>query len=157
VSVALDYGFQGRELSFGRDEDFWTASLVLSWSLFDGGQDIARRRGAKADVQRLALRREETEDLVRLETSQAYHAAVVARDAIATADDRLAAAERSFVLVRRRWEEGLASQLEFIDARTALTSAELNRVVTVYRYAIRWVELERAAALRDVADLEETS
>jgi hypothetical protein len=38
-----------------------------------------------------------------------------------------------------------------VDARTALTSAELNRVMTAYRYAIRYVDLERAAALRDLA------
>jgi outer membrane protein len=75
---------------------------------------------------------------------------VVARDAIATAEARLAAARRSFELVRRRYEEGLASQVEFLDARTAFTSAELNRVATTYRYAIRYVDLERAAALRDL-------
>lgn len=154
VSLALDYGFQGRDLSFGRDRDFWTASLVLSWNLFNGGQDAAARHAAQADAQRLRLRREEAEDLVRLDVRQSYRAARVARDAIATAEDRLAAAQRSFELVRRRYEEGLATQVEFLDARTTLTSAELNRVVTVYRYAIRWVDLERAAALRDLGPLE---
>ena len=72
----------------------------------------------------------------------------MARAAITTAEARLAAAERSFALVRRRWEEGLASQVEFLDARTAYTSADLNRVLTVYRYATRYVDFERAAALR---------
>jgi len=56
--------------------------------------------------------------------------------------------------VQRRYEEGLATPIEFLDARTALTGAELNRVVTVHTYAIRWVELERAAALRRVSALE---
>jgi len=157
VSVALDYGFQGRELSFGRDHDFWAASLVVSWSLFNGGQDQARRHAALADADRLGLRRDDTEQLIRLETRQAYQAAVVARGGIETAEDRLAAAERSFELVRRRYEEGLASPVEFLDARTALTNAELNRVVTVYRYAVRWVDLERAAALLDISTLENAS
>src|SRR5256712_742689 len=74
----------------------------------------------------------------------------VARAAITTADARLEAARRTFELVRRRYEEGVASPIEFVDARTAYTSAQLNRVVTAYRYAMRWVELERAAALREV-------
>ncbi|MEJ2205007.1 MAG: TolC family protein [Gemmatimonadota bacterium] len=154
VALALDYGFQGRDLSFGRDQDFWTASLVVSWNLFNGGQDAARRQAARADAQRLRLQREEAEDLVRLDVRQAYRAARVAWDAIEAAQDRLASAQRSFQLVRRRYEEGLATQIEFLDARTTLTSAELNRVVTVYRYAIRWVDLERAAALRDLGSLE---
>lgn len=150
VAVAVDYGFQGSALRFDGDDDFAVASIVLSWNVFNGGQDVARRHGAQADAERLRLRRAELEDLVRLDVSRAYRAAIVARDAIATADAGLAAARRNFELVRRRYEEGLASQIEFLDARTALTSAELNRVITVYRYAIRYVDLERASALREI-------
>ncbi|MGH7720137.1 MAG: TolC family protein [Gemmatimonadaceae bacterium] len=151
VALALDYGFQGRELRLSRDEDFTVASVVLSWDVFSGGRDIARRQGAAADAERLRLRRAELEDVIRLDVRQAHGAAVVARNAIATADARRAAARRTFDLVRRRYEEGLATQLEFLDARTTLTDAELNQVITTYRYALRYVELERAAALRELA------
>jgi outer membrane protein TolC len=150
VALALDYGFQGRELRFGRREDFAVASVVLSWNPFNGGRDLARRQGAEADAERLRLRRAEIEELIRLDVRHAYRAAIVARDAIATADARLAAARRTFELVRRRYEEGLANQVEFLDARTSLTNAELNRVLTVHRYAIRYVDLERAAAIRQL-------
>ena len=150
VSVALDYGFQGQHVRFSGDNDFAAASLVVGWNISLGGSDFARRQAASADVERLRLRRTELEDLVRLDVRQAYDAAVVARDAIGTAEARLAAARRSFELVRRRYEEGLASQVEFIDARTAYTNADLNRVITVYRYAIRYIDLERAAALREL-------
>jgi outer membrane protein TolC len=150
LGLALDYGFQGSDLHFSGDDDFAVASVVLSWNLSIGGSDRARRSAARADAERFRLRRTELEDLVRLDVRQAYDAAVVARDAIATAEARLAAARRSFELVRRRYEEGLATQVEFLDARTAFTSAELNRSATIYRYAIRYVDLERAAALRDL-------
>jgi outer membrane protein TolC len=150
VSLALDYGFQGPDLSFGRNDDFAVASVVVSWNLFNGGQDLARRHSAQAESERLRLRRAELEDLVRLDVRQAYEAARVARDAIATADDRLEAARRTFQLLRRRYEEGLATQVEFLDARTSLTNAELNRLATVYRAGARYVELERAAALRNL-------
>lgn len=151
LGVALDYGFQGSDLGFSGEDDFAVASLVLSWRLSLGGSDRARRSAARADAERLRLARAELEDLVRLDVHQAYDAAVVARDAIATAEARLAAARRSFELVRRRYQEGLATQVEFLDARTAYTGAELNRVATTYRYAIRYVDLERAAALRDLS------
>lgn len=150
VYLALDYGFQGRDLSFNRNNDFAVASVVLSWNLFNGGSDLARRQSAQLEADRLRLRRTELEDLVRLDVRQAYEAAVVAKEAIATADARLAAARRSFELVRRRYEEGLAAQVEYLDARTSFTNADLNRVQTVYRYAVRYVDLERAAALRKI-------
>ena len=154
VYLALDYGFQGRNLSFTRNNDFAVASVVLSWNLFNGGSDLARRQSAQLEADRLRLRRQELEDLIRLDVRQAYEAAVVAKAAIATADARLAAARRSFELVRRRYEEGLATQVEYLDARTSFTNADLNRVQTVYRYAVRYVDLERAAALRQI-DLQE--
>ncbi len=154
VAVALDYGYQGSEIRFDRNSDFWTASVVVSWSLIDGGRNVARRQAAEADVRRLSLQRREVEDGIRLDARQAYEAAVVAHDAIATADDRLTAAERNFKLVSRRYGEGLAAPIEFLDARTALTGAQLNRVVTIYRYAIRRVDLERAAALREIESTE---
>jgi outer membrane protein TolC len=150
VSLALDYGFQGSDLSFSRENDFAVASVVVSWNLFNGGRDLARRQSAQLEADRLRLRRTELEDLIRLEVRQAYEAAVVARNAITTAEARLAAAKRSFELVRRRYQEGVATQVEFLDARTSFTNSELNRTQTVYRYAIRYVELERAAALRRI-------
>jgi outer membrane protein TolC len=150
INLALDYGFQGNDLSFSRDNDFAMASVVVSWNLFNGGRDLARRQSAQLEADRLRLRRTELEDLVRLDVRQAYEAAVVARDAITTAEARLTAARRTFELVRRRYEEGLATQVEFLDARTSFTNADLNRVQTIYRYAIRYVDLERAAALRDI-------
>jgi outer membrane protein len=156
LSLALDYGFQGRDLSFTGDDDFTAISVVVSWNLFNGGSDVARRQGAQLEADRLRLRRTELKDLIRLEVRQAYEAAVVARNAIRTAEATLAAARSSFELVRRRYQEGVASQVEFVDARTAYTNAELNRVQTVYRYATRRVELERAAALREIERTEKT-
>ncbi len=148
VALALDYGFQGDAPSFRREEDYTVASVVLSWSVFDGGSSLARGARARADAERLRLRRAEVEDLVRLDVRQAYATALTARDAIATAEARLDAAHRTFALVRRRYDEGLSTQLEFLDARSALTSAELNRVRSIYQYAASYVDLERAAALR---------
>jgi len=149
VSVALDYGFQGPDVAFRSSNDFWLASVVVSWNLFNGGRDAARRSEAGYEADRARTQRQDLADRIALQVRTAHEAAAVARSAITTADARLDAARRTFELVRRRYEEGVASPIEFVDARTVYTSAQLNRVLTAYRYAIRWVELERAAALRE--------
>jgi outer membrane protein TolC len=150
VSFAFDYGFQGQKYEFDTDQDYWMASLVAQWSLVDLSRDEAH--GAAAyDVERARNARADAEDRIRVEVRTAHEAATVAQAAIATADARLDAARRTFELVRRRYEEGVASPIELVDARTTFTSADLNRALTAYRYAMRWVDLERAAALRDVS------
>ena len=50
--LAVDYGFQGCRYRFTEGEDHLIGSIVLTWNLFNGGQDRARRAAAAADVAR---------------------------------------------------------------------------------------------------------
>ncbi len=150
LAVAVDYGFQGSDLSFGRKQDFIVGSVVVSWNLFDGGRNLAARQEAKAEAERARLARRDAADAVAQDVRTAFEAAVVARSAMAAAQARESAAQRTFDLVRRKYAEGEASQIEFVDARTSLTNAQLNRTLTFYRYAVRYVDFERAAALREL-------
>jgi outer membrane protein TolC len=77
----------------------------------------------------------------------AWQAAAVAKQAIETAAAQSDAADRTYQLVRRRAEEGLASPLELSEARVSRTAAQLNAVFTTYDYYLRRIELDRAAAL----------
>jgi outer membrane protein TolC len=150
VSVALDYGVQGNTYQLDRDHDALAASVVVEWNLFNGGRDEARRQRASITANRARVARHETERKIELDVREAYDALQVASGAVATARDRWDAARRSFELVARRHGEGMASQIEFIDARTAFTRAGLNLILTRQSYAVRAAELERAAALRTI-------
>lgn len=151
VALAVDYGFQGSELRFTRDNDFVVGSIVVQWNLFRGGQDGARRTAAKLERERAVLEREAAAARVEREVRDAVAAVAVAGRAVSAAEARLAAARRTFELVSRRYEEGLAPHLEFSDARTRFTNADLNAALTRFALAARLVELERAAALRDLS------
>jgi outer membrane protein TolC len=152
VALAVDYGFQGNDYRLSADDDFAVASLVVEWNAFNGGQTGARRQQARIEADRARAGRAQAEQLIELQVRTAFRSAEVARGAIATAEDRLAAARRTYELVERRYQEGIAPQIELIDARTAYTSAGLNLILTRYDYAARWVELERAAALRELGN-----
>ncbi|MBI3792970.1 MAG: TolC family protein, partial [Gemmatimonadetes bacterium] len=147
VSVALDYGVQGNKYDFRGSQTYTNASVVASWNLFNGTQDAAKVAQASADERRLAAQAEQAEHGIQLEVRQAYAAADLARRAIVTAGDRVAAAHKSYDLVEKRYAQGMAPMLELLDARTALTSASLNRALTETDYRVRRVQLDRAAAL----------
>lgn len=153
LALAVDYGVQGKEYRFDRSRDFTALTLVASWNVFNGGQDAARLEQAQLEGRQLALQHDDVARQVDLQVSTAWDAARVAQGAITTAGDRLAAARRAFDLTRRRHEQGTATQLEFLDARVALTTAQLNAVVTRYDYYLRRVALDRAAATDDLPAL----
>ncbi len=148
VALAASYGVQGNRYRFDQRSDVALASLVMSWNLFNGGQDAARREQASATYNEAALRRREAERAIQLQVGNAYDAVESARASLLAADDRLASSERAFGLVQRRFGEGLATPIEFLSARTAFTAAAINQVITRFTFAARLVELERAAALR---------
>lgn len=147
LAVALDYGFQGNDYRFRSDADFTTVSVLASWNLFNGGRDAARVQQARLEGERFLVQGQDARRGVELEIRLAWQAAAVAEAAIGTATDQRMAAARTHDLVRRRAEEGLASPLELSEARTQLTAAELNAVLTTYDYYLRRVELDRAAAI----------
>jgi outer membrane protein TolC len=147
VAFAVDYGIQGNNYRFARDADFTQASLVLSWNLFNGSQDAARAEQASIDARRVESQKALAERQIELQVRTSWAAASTARTAIATANDRAEAARRTWELTRRRYEQGMAPQLELLDARTNYTAAEINRVLTTYDFYLRRAELDRAAAL----------
>lgn len=154
VSLALDYGFQGEEYRFGEEDDFWIASAVLQWNLFNGFQDRAKMEQSLMEKRRLEAQRAELERKIGLQVREAYQNLIVARKSMSSAEDRLRSARKSFEIVSKKYELGMAPQIEYLDARSALTQAELNRIITRYTYQIRWAEFERVTASRPMRYLD---
>ena len=152
LALALDYGIQGNKYRFSTNQDFAIGSVVLSWKLFTGGQVSARKRAAALTIDQRRLDAEQAARGVSLETRNAYAAATTGEQALRVSGARLAAAARSYELVRRKYGEGLATPLELLDARTAFTAAATNSVLTRYDFFERCVELDRAAAWYPIAD-----
>jgi outer membrane protein len=147
VSVSVDAGIQGETYGFSGEQPFVLGSVVLQWSLFDGLQrerTVERRRLA---AQTLRVRREDVAQQLGLELRTAIEDVRVGRRALRTAEARVRAARESFRLAERRYEAGRASFVEYTDARTARTEAELNANVTRYDLLVRLARLAYAAGV----------
>ena len=150
LSLGVDAGTQGEEYRFGEGYNFGTASLIFTWRIFDGGGDTARVHQARASEKQLVLRQEEIAQQIRLEVQQSYDRLITARDSLATAAARADAARAAFRIASRKRDEGVISQVEFIDARSTLTGAELNHNLTRFSVLARRAELEYATSTGDI-------
>ena len=110
----------------------------------------ARVRQARAAERQVVLRQEEIAQQIRLEVQQAFDRLTTSRDSLATAAARADAARAAFRIASRKRDEGVISQVEFIDARSALTSAELNHNVTRFDVLARRAELEYATSTGEI-------
>ncbi|MET0659617.1 MAG: TolC family protein [Steroidobacteraceae bacterium] len=146
IAFAVDAGTQGEEYRFGDGYNVATASIVFAWRIFDGGSDRARVDEARATRRQAELREAEIAQQIRFEVQQAYDQLRTSLDSVQTADARVQAARAGFRIASRKRDEGVISQVEFIDARSALTSAELNYNLTRFEVHARRAELEYATS-----------
>jgi outer membrane protein len=144
VFAALDYGFQGEEYRFTGLDDFWMASAILRWNLFNGFQDQARVQQAKIEKKQQQVKSAEVENQIKLQVQKIYNNVKVSQKTIQSAEDRLISARKSFEIVDRKYREGILPHIVYLDARNNLTRSEINSIITRYEYYIDLVELERA-------------
>ncbi len=144
LALAVDTGIQGEEYGFSGDDRFALASLVLQFNVFRGGADRAGMREARARIAGLHARRDLLEQQIRLEVIQAARDFEVAEASLRTAARRVEAAGQAFEIVRRKRDLGQVAPVEFIDARRALTSAELSQRVYRFQALAALAELDYA-------------
>jgi outer membrane protein TolC len=145
VALAVDAGIQGVNYGFGAEGRYVMASLIFNWELTRGGAERARIHAASLERDRLLLARDDTERRIRLEVEAAALRAQVALAGLDAAVERVTEARSAFRFTTRRKDEGLATELEFLDARAALTRAQLSLNITETEALIRLAELEYAA------------
>jgi len=126
LSLGVDAGTEGVDYGLGRGYNYSSASLVLTWTLFDGGARSAAVAQARVARNQLANRREQAAQQLAMELRAAGDNLRTAGASLATAQARAAAAQAAFTIAAKRRDAGMSSALEYLDARSALTSALLN-------------------------------
>ncbi len=146
LALGVDTGIQGAQYGVGSDYNYTSASLLLTWKFYDGGGLKAQVNSARAQTRRLQVQREALDDQIALQVQQAVDRYHTATRSLATAEARAGAARAAFRIAGRKRDEGVINQAEFLDARSTLTSAELNLNVTRYAALIEAAQLEYTTA-----------
>ena len=126
LSLGVDAGTEGIDYGLGHGYNYSTASLVLTWTLFDGGARSAAVAQARVARNQLANQREQAAQQLALQLRASADNLRTAQSSLATAHARAAAAQAAFTIAEKRRDAGMASALEYLDARSALTGALLN-------------------------------
>ncbi|WP_028081789.1 TolC family protein [Solimonas soli] len=146
LGLAADYGIQGEEYHFGRDDDFDTVSLVLHWDLWDAGSRSAQRRRAAAQSAGLRAEREDLQRRLALALRAAEENLATSLRAVQSSQAQLAAAEESFRIAERKRDAAALSQIEFLDAERAQREARMNLAIARCEALDRAAEYELANA-----------
>lgn len=137
--------------NLGFDASSYTVAGVLSWAAFDGGTTNAAVDRAQAQRAELAAKLRQAEDGVGYQVTEAHRKALEAAEKITAREAGLEQAREAQRLVKRRYENGMATLIELLGAQAQLDKANADLVAARYELAVNRAELKRAVGVLDPA------
>lgn len=124
--------------------DGYSLGARFSLNLFDGGAARARARQEEANIAIAETNFADVRNQIRFEVEQAYADLQSNLENIQTASVALEQAREALRLARLRFQAGVGTQTDVINAENDLTNAEGNRVTAILDYNRALASLQRA-------------
>jgi outer membrane protein len=133
--------------NLGLDASSYTVAGVLSWAAFDGGVSNAGIDRAEAQRSELVAKLRQAEDGIGYQVTDARRKALEAEEKIAAREGGLEQAQEAQRLIKKRYENGMATLIEVLGAQAQLDKANADLVSARYELAVNRAELKRAVGV----------
>ena len=147
-SVQAFAGWGWRNKNFSTDItdsiDGWQIGAQASWNIFDGYQTRGKVVQAKAAHEKSKLELDDTSSRIEIEVRTAYSSFVQAREVLESQKKVQEQADEALRLAKTRAENGAGTQLDVLNAETALTEARTTQIEAKHDYAVAVAKLNRA-------------
>ena len=141
-----NYDLRSDDLSLDGDdwEKTYAGFLVLSWNLFDGWRTRAQISKSKSQMRQADIAYDNLRDLIELEVRSAYLDFQSAQEKLKSQEMNVEHAEEGLRIANERYRQGMATNLEVMDAQLALTTARTNRIQALYELNVSAAKLKKA-------------
>jgi|APTNR8051073442_1049403.scaffolds.fasta_scaffold00885_1 outer membrane protein TolC len=143
LNAFVDLGAQGFLSNLGKNVPYAMAGLQLEWTLWNGNRNRWQERQVELETQQLNLRRQDVVSQFQLRQKVALEEVRAAYETLKATKQELASANEYFRVVERSYREDMASYIEYLDARTQLTNANLQKSLKVFQLWGQIAALER--------------
>jgi len=117
-----------------------------TWAIWDWGATFGQVKQAQAILEQSKITLDDDVRQVELEVQQAYANILQGRELVKATEKSVEQAAEALRLASARLDAGAGTQLEVLDARTQLTTAQSNRLQALYTYNSAVAEFDRATA-----------
>ena len=124
LNAVARYDWNSPQHLYGGDKS-WTFGVLASWSPFEGASQIAETQTAAARLELATAAADAAVDQARLETQRSLASVRSALARLAIAERAVAQSVEAHRIVARKYEGGLATVVELLDAAAAETGAAL--------------------------------
>ena len=141
--VSLNGGYQYQQNRYQAYEGLWQANASVDWKLFDGSTG---HKGEALQKQALALQeqREELSGQILLQVRSASLDVEEANARLDVAKQSIVQADENLKVTNERYQQGLATHTEVIQAQDLRTKMHNNLNNAKYDFALAGLKLQRA-------------
>jgi outer membrane protein TolC len=150
-NVMMRRDYNDKDLGFNASS--YTVAGVMSWTAFDGGTVHAARDRAEGQRIELAARLRQAEEGVGYQVGEAWRRASEAEIGIEARTQSAENAAEAQRLVKRRYENGIATMIELLAAQAQLDKTRADLVAAQYQLAVQRAELKLAVGVLDAGHL----
>lgn len=135
-----------KPFSFTGDE--WGSNITFNvgfeFPLFSGFNNFYQYQEASLLLKEAHLAYNNLERAITLEVKAAYLNLLAAKEALMTAQENVGQAEKAFEIMETRYKNGLATNLEFMDAQLAFMQAKTNYLSALKNYNTSMAEIYKS-------------
>ncbi|MBE9207670.1 TolC family protein [Nostoc sp. LEGE 06077] len=148
IGLVTSYNLLDRFNDSASVTDGYSIGLQASVNLFDGGAANARAAQARTNIAIAETQFANQRDQIRFNVEQYYAQLRSNLDNVQTSSVGLEQAREALNIARIRYQAGVGTQTEVIEAENDLTRAEGNRVTAILDYNRALANLQRAVSAR---------
>ncbi|MBP2665047.1 MAG: type secretion outer membrane protein, TolC family [Firmicutes bacterium] len=133
VSAVYSAGWNDTNFAGGNNYN-WTAYLTTSWTFLDSGLTAGTVKKAVEGFNKAKEQLIQTVDSVRLDVRSTYLSLKSYEQSIQTSSAAVGLAEEDYKIKVIRYQAGVGTNLDVLDAQVALTTAKNNYLQAMYNY-----------------------
>lgn len=124
--------------------DSWRAGVTVRFNVFDGGKNRGRLIQERAAFRQAEIDLLDAKENVRLDVTKAVSSLQDAAEAVDVQKQTREQAAEGLRLAEVGYREGTLDQVQVLEARAALTQAQLYYFTSLYSHAVARLDLARA-------------
>ncbi|MFK7933891.1 MAG: TolC family protein, partial [Saprospiraceae bacterium] len=138
--AVVDLGMQGTGYR-PQDQAFAFGLVGVQWDIFTGFQNREREQQANIEEQILLQQQADLQQKIQLQIHQIYYQLQASRSTVAAAQSGIRNAKQRFNIINKRYKNQQANLLQLMDARTDLTTAEIQLAIAEFSVVLKEIEL----------------
>jgi len=149
VALTATYDFAGDKLKLENDawEKTYNGYLVMSLPIFDGFRTKSQIARSRSGIRQAEIARAGLEDGIELEVRSSMLGLEAAAEALRSQEKNVEVAGEGLKIANDRYLQGLATNLDVMDAQLALTRARNYRLQALHDLNLATASLKRAMGI----------